>query len=96
MLDPEELSHDVAATDLRSGELYGREVWQATLRAQDGYEARCPDCCDLLIEVVEHEVALDVQTGVVASLRPVGATRDWWLRTQILAVDDDVVVPSHP
>ena len=94
MLDPQELSHHVAVADLRSGELYGREVWQATLRAEDGYEARCPDCCDLLVEGVEHEVALDVQTAVVVSLRANGATRDWWLKTEILAVDDEVRLPS--
>lgn len=94
MLDPQELSHHVTVTHLRAGELHGRETWQAVLRAQDGYEARCPDCCDLLIEGVEHEVGLDVRTGIVVSVRPIGASREWWLENEILAVDDDVRLPS--
>ncbi len=85
----------MAVADLRATELHGREVWRAVLRAQEGYEARCPYCCDLLVEGVEHEVALDVQTGVVVSLRALGATREWWLETEILAVDQEVQLASE-
>jgi len=47
MLDPDELSHDVDVDDVRSGELYGRDVWWARLRPVEGYEPRC-GCCPLL------------------------------------------------
>jgi hypothetical protein len=94
MLDPDELSHDVGVDDVRAGELHGREVWWARLRALEGYDPRC-GCCPLLWSEVAaraeygdepgrleqfaargypdaHEVALDVRTGVVVSLQPVG------------------------
>jgi len=98
MLDPVELSRDVTVADLRRDEVDGREVWRATLRAEEDYEARCPDCCDLLLggfrERLPYDVALDVRTGVVVSLRALEGGRDTWLRNEILAVDDDVVAPQ--
>jgi hypothetical protein len=98
MLDPVELSHDVTVADLRRDELSGREVWRATLRADEGYEARCPDCCDLLLggftQRLAYDVALDVGTGVVADLRALEGGRDTWLRNEIVAVDDAVAVPG--
>ncbi|HEX5087337.1 MAG TPA: hypothetical protein VFV89_05980 [Nocardioides sp.] len=98
MLDPEELSHHVAITDLHADDRLGRETWWASVRALEGYEARCPDCCDLLLggatQGVEHVVGLDVQTGVLVSLRaPEVRDRDWFVENEILAVDDDVVAP---
>lgn len=99
MLDPEELSHHVSVADLTSHERHGRETWWATVRALEGYEARCADCCDLLLggaaRGLEHVVGLDVQTGVLVSLRAVEATgRDWFIENEILAVDDEVTVPD--
>ncbi len=53
MLDPEELSHDVAIDRLREEELDGRPVWRADLTPQPGYEARCGGgCCELLFSEV--------------------------------------------
>ena len=98
MLDPQELSHDVAVTDLRRDELGGREAWRATVRAAEGYEARCPDCCDLLLggyaQGLAYDVALDVQTGVVVRLQALEGDRDRSLLNEIIAVDDDVVLPG--
>lgn len=98
MLDPEELSHHVSVTDLEVNERHGRETWWATVRALEGYEARCADCCDLLWGGAavgrEHVVGLDVQTGVLVSLGLVEPTpRRWLIENEILAVDDDVVLP---
>ena len=98
MLDPEELSHHVSVTDLEVSERHGRETWWATVRALEGYGARCPDCCDLLLggaaRGVDHVVALDVQTGVLVSLTaPEVRDREWFIDNEILAVDEDVVVP---
>jgi hypothetical protein len=97
MLDPQELSHDVAVSDLRREERAGRETWRATVRAEEGYEARCPDCCDLLlggfVQRLPYDVALDVGTGIVVSLAPLDGDRDHWLRNEIVAADEDVVVP---
>jgi hypothetical protein len=47
MLDPEELSHDVALDDLRADEIGGRAVWRARARPEEGYDQRC-GCCPLL------------------------------------------------
>jgi hypothetical protein len=99
MLDPQELGHHVALTDLEVNERHGRETWWATVRALEGYEARCPDCCDLLLggaeDGIEHVVGLDVQTGVLVSLSAPEVThRRRFLENEILAVDDDVVVPG--
>jgi hypothetical protein len=53
MLDPEELSHDVAIDRLREEELDGRPVWRADLTAQPGYQVRCGGgCCELLFSDV--------------------------------------------
>ena len=98
MLDPQELSHHVSVEDLESNARHGRETWWATVRAQEGYEARCPDCCDLLLggaeRSLEHVIGLDVQTGVLVSLSvPQWRDRQWFIDNQILAVDDDVVLP---
>lgn len=93
-LDPEELSHDVAAGDVRRVERDGRDTWRARLVPEPGYEPRC-GCCPLLwsriAAVAEygdepdrlarfdaegypeaHDVSLDVQTGVVVDLTPIG------------------------
>jgi hypothetical protein len=98
MLDPVELSHDVSVTDLRRDEHDGRETWRATLRADEGYDARCADCCDLLLggfaQRLPYDVALDLQTGIVVSLHALEGDRDAWLRNEIVAVDADVVVPG--
>jgi hypothetical protein len=99
MLDPEELSHHVALTDLEVSQRRGRETWWATVRALEGYEARCPGCCDLLWGGAEagreHLVGLDVQTGVLVSLSLVEPThRRWFIENEILAVDDDVLPPG--
>lgn len=98
MLDPEELGNHVAVTDLEVNQRRGRETWWATVRALEGYEARCADCCDLLWGGAtagrEHIVGLDVQTGVLVSLRLVEPTpKAWFIENDILAVDDDVVLP---
>lgn len=109
MLDPVELSHDVAVDHLRADEVLGREVWRADLAPQAGYEPRCGGgCCELLPSEAgwlsegpenarpvpegmrfadHHDVALDVQTGVVVRSRPVGGTDDSWLELDILGVD---------
>ena len=43
----------------------------------------------------EHVIGLDVQTGVLVSLRTVEvAPREWFIENEILAVDD-VVVPAE-
>jgi hypothetical protein len=100
MLDPVELSHHVAVSDLREDEVAGRPAWRARLVAELGYEPRCGgNCCELLYseaglradfpdpdDVLEdwrgrdypeaYDVALDVQTGVVVHLAPVGGARD--------------------
>jgi hypothetical protein len=98
MLDPQELSHDVTVTDLRPDEVSGRTAWRATLRADAGYEARCPDCCDLLLggfsQRLAYDVALDLETGIVVDLRALEGERDTWLHNEIVAVDDDVSVPA--
>ena len=98
MLDPQELSHDVTVAELRQDELAGRETWRATVRAAEGYEARCPDCCDLLLggfaQRLPYDVSLDVGTGVLVQLRALAGDRDRWLRNEIIAVDHDVVVPD--
>jgi hypothetical protein len=53
MLDPEELSHDVAVDRLRAEELHGRRAWRADLTPLPGYEARCGGgCCELLFSEV--------------------------------------------
>lgn len=97
MLDPEELSADVALSDLRSEPRAGRETWWARAVAGDGYEPRC-GCCPLLWSRVSdwfeygdgapgweppagtvypeaYDIALDVATGVVVQLSPVGGSR---------------------
>jgi hypothetical protein len=113
MLDPDELSHDVAVEHLRTGELHGRDVWWARLRALEGYDPRC-GCCPLLWSEVAaraeyadepdrleqfaargypdaHDVALDVQTGVVVALEPVGRDPHGAAFTvEIHAVDADL------
>ena len=99
MLDPEELSHHVSVADLDASSRHGRATWWATVRALEGYEARCPDCCDLLLGGVEagldHVVGLDVQTGIVVSLRAPGVRdRDWFIENEIVAVDEDVELPG--
>ena len=99
MLDPEELSHHVAVSDLEVDQRHGRETWWATVRALEGYEARCPDCCDLLLggpaRGIDHVVGLDVQTGVLVSLSaPEVTEREWFIENEILAVDGDVVLPE--
>lgn len=49
MLDPVELSHHVAVTNLRAEEVGGRPAWRADLRAEPGYAPRCGgNCCELL------------------------------------------------
>jgi len=98
MLDPQELSHHVSVTELESSVRHGRETWWATVRAQEGYEARCADCCDLLLGGVErgldHVIGLDVHTGVLVSLSmPQQQARQRFIDNEILAVDDDVVLP---
>lgn len=55
MLDPEELSHDVALTDVRATERLGRPTWWATAEARPGYEPRC-GCCPLLLGLVSVEL----------------------------------------
>ena len=53
MLDPVELSHHVAASDLRIDEVAGRPAWRAHLEARPGYEPRCGgNCCELLYSEV--------------------------------------------
>jgi hypothetical protein len=99
MLDPEELSHHVAVVDLHSAQRDGRETWWARVRALEGYEARCADCCDLLLggaeRGLEHLVGLDVATGVLVSLAaPDCEDRTWFIDNRILAVDDEVVLPA--
>jgi len=47
MLDPVELSHDVAISRLREDEVAGRAVWRAHVRALPGYDPRC-SCCALV------------------------------------------------
>jgi len=104
MLDPVELSHDVDVADVRVGERAGRPTWEARLRPLAGYEPRCGCCSLLSSPVVDraewgdrfvertypdhHEVALDVQTGVVVRLHPVGGHEDAVrLENDILEVD---------
>jgi hypothetical protein len=113
MLDPEELSHDVALDDLRADEIGGRAVWRARARPEEGYDPRC-GCCPLLWSEIAalaeyadepdrlaqfaargypeaHEVALDVRTGVVVALEPVGGTReDLAFTVEIHEVDADL------
>ncbi|HEX3296100.1 MAG TPA: hypothetical protein VHR85_04700 [Nocardioides sp.] len=113
MLDPDELSHDVDVDDVRSGELYGRDVWWARLRPVEGYEPRC-GCCPLLWSEVSvigeygdepdrlarfraegfpdaYDAALDVQTGVVVSLDPIGRDpHDRAFAVEIHEVDADL------
>lgn len=49
MLDPVELSHHVAVSNLRAAEVAGRPAWRADLRAELGYDPRCGgNCCELL------------------------------------------------
>jgi hypothetical protein len=115
MLDPVELSHHVAVSDLRVDEVAGRPVWRALLRAEEGYEPRCGgNCCELLYSDVSrrcesedpaewyeapppgtypdvYDVALDVQTGIVVQLTPVGGRRDdLAFSNTILKVDADL------
>jgi hypothetical protein len=113
MLDPDELSHDVDVEDVHAGELGGREIWSARLRAVEGYDPRC-GCCPLLWSEVAardeygdeperlrtfaaqgypeaHEVGLDVDTGVVVLLEPLGGGRtDHGFTVEILEVDADL------
>ena len=115
MLDPDELSHDVALSDVRREDRAGRETWSARLVPGVGYEPRC-GCCPLLWSEIAaqaeyadepgrlaqfaaegypdaHEVALDVQTGVVVALDPIGGGReDLGFTVDIHAVDDDLAV----
>lgn len=88
MLDPEELSHDVRVERLRAETLAGREVWRADLAPEEDYEARCSDCCDLLWrDAAWYDVALDVQTGVVARCLPEGGRATAWQELDVLEVD---------
>lgn len=88
MLDPEELSHDVRVQRLRVDTLAGREVWRADLAPEEGYEARCPDCCDLLWRAAGwYDVALDVRTGVVARCLPEGGRASPWQELDVLEAD---------
>jgi hypothetical protein len=49
MLDPVELSHHVAVSDLRVADGADRPAWRATLMALPGYDPRCGgNCCELL------------------------------------------------
>lgn len=113
MLDPDELSHDVAVSAVRRDDRGGRETWWARLVPEPGYDPRC-GCCPLLWSEVAaraeygdepgrlaqfaadgypdaHDVALDVQTGVVAVLEPVGGGRDGFRFTvDVHAVDEDL------
>ncbi|MFE7224904.1 hypothetical protein ACFU7D_08985 [Nocardioides sp. NPDC057577] len=97
MLDPEELSVDVALSDLRSEPRAGRETWWARAAPGEEYEPRC-GCCPLLWSRVTdwfeygdgapgwepqagtvypeaYDIALDVATGIVVQLSPVGGSR---------------------
>jgi hypothetical protein len=49
MLDPDELSHHVDVSDLRTVDVGGRPAWRADLRALPGYDPRCGgNCCELI------------------------------------------------
>ena len=104
MLDPVELSHDVEVSDVRVGEWVGRPTWEARVRPLADYEPRCGCCSLLRSPIVDreewgdrfvdhgypdhHEVALDVQTGVVVRQHPVGGEEGGaWLENDILEVD---------
>ncbi|WP_296603033.1 hypothetical protein [Nocardioides sp.] len=104
MLDPVELSHDVDVADVRVGVRAGRPTWEARLRPLEAYEPRCGCCSLLRSPTVDreewgdrfvdhrypdhHEVALDVQTGVVVRQHPVGGEQGGaWLENDILEVD---------
>lgn len=113
MLDPVELSHHTLVDEVRTARHHGREVWRARVRADEGYNPRCPCCVLLWSEIAARDsaevdgvpfvpdrdvgypdgfdVALDVQTGVLVSLEPVGGDRsDLGIDVQILEVDADV------
>lgn len=102
MLDPVELSHHVAVSDLHAGEVAGRPAWRASVRALPDYDPMC-SCCALIWSAISdayefdspqqrsypdhYDVALDVQTGVVVRCTPVGGAPDSsWLENDILEV----------
>lgn len=66
MLDPVELSHDVALSQLRAEEVAGRPVWRADVRALPGYDPRC-SCCAL----IWCEIADTYEFGDLAGWEPV-------------------------
>jgi hypothetical protein len=102
MLDPVELSSGTVVADLAEDELFGRPVWRARMTTVDGYDPRCSCCPLLWGEVSDtveygaprpgadypaaYDVMLDVETGIVVSLRPVGGEDDW-LEVEIHDVD---------
>ena len=107
MLDPIELSHDVQVVDPQVGERAGRPTWEARLVPLDDYEPRCGCCSLLSSAVVDrsewgerfadrrypdhHDVALDLQTGVVVRCLPIGGHREHpWVENDILEVDADL------
>jgi hypothetical protein len=53
MLDPVELSHDVALDRLREDEVSGRPVWRADVSALPGYDPRCACCALVWCEVAD-------------------------------------------
>lgn len=55
MLDPYELGHGVAISDVRSEELFGRPVVAFVARAEPGYDPVC-SCCPLVFSEVSQRL----------------------------------------
>ena len=99
MLDPEELSHHVAVSDLgRTNAGRPRDLVRHRAARSRATKRGCADCCDLLLGGVERRPSTtssvsDVQTGVLVSDAACRTDeRDWRLVNEILArLDDDVV-----
>jgi hypothetical protein len=71
MLDPEELSHDVAVSDVRRDDRAGRETWWARLVPERGYEPRC-GCCPLLWSEVAVQAEYGDESGRLAQFAAEG------------------------
>lgn len=94
MLDPVELSHHVAVADLRVDQVAGRLVWRASVRAEEGYYARCGgNCCELLWSDVSRRCEFSDPDDAPPA-RPGRTYPDGY--DVALDVETGVVVRCHP
>lgn len=100
MLDPVELSHGVAVSEVHFRERFGRLTWTASCRALpesseeagDGYGPRC-SCCALLFGEVSQDLEFGAGGRATLETELVGYPSAYWVS---LDVETGVVVDVEP